>query len=63
MYPEPPELLMIGWLTELIWTLTIQIKYVDTKHQLADILTKGNFTRDEWNNLHYPFNFSHFRSL
>ena len=31
----------------------IQIKYIDTKHQLADILTKGNFTRDEWNNL-YP---------
>ena len=29
----------------------IEIKYVDTKHQLADILTKGNFTRDEWNNL------------
>ena len=30
----------------------IQIKYVhtnDTKKQLADILTKGNFTRDEWN--------------
>ena len=24
----------------------IQIKYVDTKNQLADILTKGNFTRD-----------------
>ena len=29
----------------------IQIKYMDTKHQLADILTKGHFTRDEWNNL------------
>ena len=29
----------------------IQIKYVDTRHQLADILTKGNFTHDEWNNL------------
>ena len=29
----------------------IQIKYVDTKHQLADILTKGNFTREDWNNL------------
>ena len=29
----------------------IQIKYVDTKNQLADIVTKGNFTRDEWNNL------------
>ena len=27
----------------------IQIKYFDTKNQLADILTKGNFTRDEWN--------------
>ena len=25
----------------------IQIQYVDTKNQLADILTKGNFTRDE----------------
>ena len=25
----------------------IQIKYIDTKNQLADMLTKGNFTRDE----------------
>ena len=25
----------------------IQIKYIDTKNQLADILTKGNVTRDE----------------
>ena len=25
----------------------IQIKYIDTKNQLAVILTKGNFTRDE----------------
>ena len=29
----------------------IQNKYIDTKNQLADILTKGNFTRDEWNHL------------
>ena len=29
----------------------IQIKYIDTKNQLADILTKENFTRDEWNHL------------
>ena len=29
----------------------IQINYIDTKNQLADILTKGNFTRDEWNHL------------
>ena len=28
-----------------------QIKYIDTKNQLADILTKKNFTRDEWNHL------------
>ena len=38
----------------------IQIKYVDTEHQLADILTKGNFTRDEWNNLLHLSDNSHF---
>ena len=37
----------------------IQIKYIDTKNQLADILTKGNFTRDEWNHLLCLFNISH----
>ena len=40
----------------------IQIKYVDTKNQFADILTKGNFTRDEWNHLLLLFNISIFRS-
>ena len=40
----------------------IQIKYVDTKNQLADILTKGNFTRDEWNHLLCLFNISLFSS-
>ena len=40
----------------------IQIKYIDTKNQLADILTKGNFTRDEWNHLLCLFNMSHFGS-
>ena len=29
----------------------IQVKYIDTKHQIANILTKRHFTRDEWNNL------------
>ena len=38
----------------------IQIKYIDTKNQLAGILTKGNFTRDEWNHLLCLFNISHF---
>ena len=40
----------------------IQIKYIDTKNQLADILTKGNFTRDEWNHLLSLFNIIHFSS-
>ena len=40
----------------------IQIKYIDTKNQLEDILTKGNFTRDEWNHLLNLFNISHFSS-
>ena len=40
----------------------IQIKYIDTKNQLTDILTKGNFRRDEWNHLLSLFNISHFSS-
>ena len=40
----------------------IQIKYIDTKNQLADILTKGNSKRDDWNHLLTLFNISHFSS-
>ena len=40
----------------------IQMKYINTKNQLADILTKGNFTRDEWNHSLCLFNISHFSS-
>ena len=40
----------------------IQIKYIDTKNQLADILTNGNFTRGEWNHLLCLFSNSHFSS-
>ena len=36
-----------------------QIPTANTNHQLADILTKGNFTRDELNNLLHLFNISH----
>ena len=51
------------WLFDRINVDTkIQIKYIDTKNQLADILTKGNFTRDEWNHLLNLFNISHFSS-
>ena len=40
----------------------IQIKYTDPKNQLADILTKRNFTRDERNHLLNLFNISQFSS-
>ena len=40
----------------------IQIKYIDTKNQFAGILTKWNFTRDEWNYLLNFLNCSHFSS-
>ena len=40
----------------------IQIKYTDTRNQLADIPTKVNFTRDEWDHLLCLFNISHFSS-
>ena len=45
----------LDWLFWLFDTINLdsksQIKYIDTKNQLADIRTKGNFTRDEWNHL------------
>ena len=51
----------LNWLFDRINLYSkIQIKYIDTKNQLADILTKGNFTRDEWNHLLCLFNISHF---
>ena len=40
----------------------IQIKYIDTKNQLTDMLTKGNFTCDESNHLLCLSNISHFSS-
>ena len=51
---------MIGCFDRINLDSKIQIKYIDTKNQLADILTKGNFTRDEWNHLLCSFNTSHF---
>ena len=51
----------LGWLFDRInLDPKIHIKYIDTKNQLADILTKGNFTHDEWNHLLCLFNISHF---
>ena len=62
MFPEPTEV-VLDWLFDRInLDSKIQIKYIDTKNELADILTKGNFTRDEWNHLLCLFNISHFSS-
>ena len=59
MCQEPTELLWIGCLTGLI--LILKFRYIDTKHQLADILTKGNFTREEWNHLLHFFQHQSFQ--
>ena len=40
----------------------IQIKYIDTKNQLAHMWTKSNFTRDEWDHLlHLSNQYQHFQ--
>ena len=53
----------LDWLFDRINLYSkIQIKYIDTKNQLADILTKGSFTRDEWNHLLCFFGICHFSS-
>ena len=57
------HLVALDWLFDrIILDPKIQIKNIDTKNQLADMLTKGNFTRDEWNHLLCLFNISHFSS-
>ena len=54
----------LDWLFERIHLdPKIQTRCIDTKHQLADVLAKGNITRDEWNNLLHLFNISQFSSL
>ena len=60
MFPEPTELLLIGNLIGSNWTPRSKLNTLIPKTQLADILTKGNFTRDEWNRLLRLFTISHF---
>ena len=62
MFTGPTELPLIGYSIESIWAKNPNQKFFDTKNQLADMLTKGNFTRDEWNHLLCLFNISHFSS-
>ena len=51
MFPEPTELLLIWLFDRSNLVSKIQIKYNDTKNQLAEIVTKWNVTRDEWTHL------------
>ena len=54
----------LDWLFDrIILDPKFQIKYIDTKSQLADILTKGNFTCDDWNHFLCLFNIGHFSSI
>ena len=62
MFPGLTELLLIWLFDRINLHSNIQIKYIDTNNQLADILTKANFTRDDWNRLLCLFNISHFSS-
>ena len=51
------------WFDRINLDPKIQTRYIDTEHQLADILIEGHFTRDEWNHLFCFLNISHFNSL
>ena len=59
MFLEPTELLLIGYSIESIWTPKSKSNTLTPKTQLADMLTKGNITRDEWNHLLCLLNISH----
>ena len=49
----------LDWLFDKInLDAKIQIKYVESKNQLADILTKDSFIRDEWHNFFASFSTS-----
>ena len=62
MFPEPTELLFIGYSIESIWILKSKSNISTPKTKSQTFLTKGNFTRDEWNHLLSLFNISHFIS-
>ena len=62
MFPETTELLLIGCSIESIWTPKSKPNTLKPKNELADILTKGNFTRDEWNHLLCLFTNGHISS-
>ena len=62
MFPGLTELRLIGCLIVLVWIPKSKSNTSTPKNQLADVLTKGNFRRDEWNHLLCLFNTSHISS-
>ena len=62
-FQNPQSCSWIGCLTESTWTPRFKSNTLTPKSQLADVLTKGNFTRDEWNHLLCFFNISHLSSI
>ena len=53
----------LDWLFDKIHLDPRSISVLTPNNRLADMLTKRNFTRDEWNNLLHLFNISHFSSI
>ena len=62
MFPGLTELHLIGCLIELICIPRSKSNTSKPKTNLLTFLTKGSFTRDEWNHLSCLFNMSHFSS-
>ena len=62
MFPRPTELRLIACSIESTWTQKSKSSASTPETHLADILTKGNFTRDEWNHLLCLLNITHFSS-
>ena len=60
MFPGLTELHLIGCLIELIWIPRSRSNALTPKTNLLTFLTKGSFTRDEWNHLLCLFNISNF---
>ena len=58
MFPEPTELLLIGYSIESIWTPKSKSNTLTPKTNS----TKASFSSDEWNHLLCLFNIRHFSS-
>ena len=61
MFPEPTELLLIGYLIESIWTPRSKSNTLTPKTN-SQTYWPRNFTRDEWNHLLCLFNIIYFSS-